>query len=134
MVSHKQRRCVVSRPKNTDEICLLTGGVIMLPYYVLEKTEECRLFFYSHKGFFNFWNQYLILNLGYKVFDVMVNRPHTKFNGSVTIEQKQHFQEVKKEHFEAHLPEKMFADFPELEIMRTVYFSRIKKLKSYGMR
>lgn len=29
MESHKQRRCVVSRPKNTDEICLLTGGDIL---------------------------------------------------------------------------------------------------------
>lgn len=90
----------------------------MLPYYVLEKTDECKLFFRSHKGFFNFWNQYLILNAGYTdVFLVMVNRPKRKFCGDMTREQEGHFKTIMREHLEAHLPEEMFRDFPELEFM-----------------
>lgn len=95
----------------------------MLPYYVLEKTEECRLFFYSHKGFFNFWDQYLILNAGYDdIFCVIVNRPNSKFHGITTKEQDECFKTITIEHLEAHLPEEMFADFPELENMSEVYF------------
>lgn len=91
----------------------------MLPYYVLEKTEECRLFFHSHKGFFNFWNQYLILNAGFDdVFRVIVNRPKRKFHGGTTRKQEKIFKTITGEHLEAHLPEEMFIDFPELEFMR----------------
>ena len=99
----------------------------MLPYYVLEKTEECKLFFRSHKGFFNFWNQYLILNAGYDdIFWALVNRPKTKFHGIMTKEQKERFKIIMIEHPEAHLPEEMFVDFPELEIMR---FSLLENIK-----
>ena len=104
----------------------------MLPYYVLEKTEECRLFFYSHEGFFNFWNQYLILNAGYDdIFWTLVNRPKTKLHGITTKEQNECFKIITREHLEAHLPEEMFVDFPELEIIR---FSLIENIKTYGLR
>ena len=103
----------------------------MLPYYVLEKTDECKLFFRSHKGFFNFWNQYLILNAGYDdIFWVLVNRPKTKLHGITTKEQKERFKAITIEHLKAHLPEEMFVDFPELEIMR---FSLIENSKTYGL-
>lgn len=79
----------------------------MLPYYVLEKTESCKQFFYSHIGLYNFWNQYLVLNLGYNVYCVIVNIPHTKFNGSATLEQNQHFQAIIQEYFKTGFPEEV---------------------------
>ena len=49
---------------------------MILPYYKIEKTEEGRRFFYANRGYFNFWDEYLILNIdeGHnKLFTVMVN-------------------------------------------------------------
>ena len=36
---------------------------MILPYYKIEKTEEGKEFFYTHRGYFNFWDEYLIMNI-----------------------------------------------------------------------
>lgn len=86
----------------------------MLPYYVLKKTEEDRLFFHSHKGFYNFFDEYLILNLGYNNHLVLVNRLKRKFHGEYVKEEASGFREVINKHIESHSPEEMFRDFPEI--------------------
>lgn len=90
-----------------------------LPYYKIEKTEEGRQFFYTHRGYFNFWDEYLIMNIdeGHnKVFTVMANRTGRKF--SKTKESKE-YKVVKesyiKESVQQRKPEEMFVDFPELK-------------------
>lgn len=34
----------------------------MYPYYKLRRTEEDKEFFFNNIGFFNFWDEYLILH------------------------------------------------------------------------
>ena len=88
----------------------------MLPHYVLKKTEEDRLFFYSHKGFYNFWGDYLILNLGYSEHLVLVNRTNREFHGgNLSSEEIKVFINTVDEHVEARLLEEMFRDFTELD-------------------
>lgn len=92
---------------------------MILPYYKIERTEEGKQFFYAHRGYFNFWDEYLIMNIdeGHnKAFSVLVNRTGRKFNGTKTdnyyrIAEASHF----KESIQARKPEEMFKDFPELE-------------------
>lgn len=88
----------------------------MLPYYVIDGTKEGEdeEFFFSHKGFYNFWNEYLLLNLGYHNHFVLVNRTGRKFSGEYVKEEIEQFKSVIEEHIEAHSPEKMFADFPDI--------------------
>ena len=33
---------------------------MILPYYKIDKTEEEKQFFFTHVGYFNFWDEYLI--------------------------------------------------------------------------
>lgn len=87
----------------------------MLPYYVLKKTEEDKEFYFSHKGFFNFFDKYLILNLGYDNHLVLVNRTGRKFHGKASAEEMMVYELVVDIHVEARLPEEMFKDFPELD-------------------
>lgn len=57
---------------------------MVLPYYKIEKTEEGKEFFYAHRGYFNFWDEYLIMNIdegNNKAFFVLVNRTSRKFSG-----------------------------------------------------
>ena len=90
----------------------------MLPYYVIEKTEEDKQFFYSHEGYFNFWNEHLIMNIkeGHnKIFTVLVNRPNKKFHKAKMSED----YKVAADSYIAksiceRKPEEMFKDFPEL--------------------
>lgn len=92
---------------------------MILPYYKIEKTEEGRRFFYSHRGYFNFWDEYLILNIdeGHnKLFIVMVNRTGRKFSGAKLSKK---YDTAKTsyitESVQQRKPEEMFEDFPELE-------------------
>lgn len=92
---------------------------MILPYYKIEKTEEGRQFFYAHKGYFNFWDEYLIMNIdegNNKVFTVMVNRTSRKFSGYKATDD---YRAVSMLHLKQSVrlkkPEEMFEDFPELE-------------------
>ena len=98
---------------------------MILPYYKLQKTKEDKKIFNSHKGYFNLWDEYLILHLGYDIVRIVVNRPKTKFNGHATKEQDENFNSSIAEHFKEHKPEEMFEDFPELENIKMRYINSI---------
>ena len=49
-----------------------------LEYYRLEKTPECKDFYFTSEGMDSFWNEYLICRIKDKNI-VIVNRPGTKF-------------------------------------------------------
>lgn len=92
---------------------------MILPYYKIERTEEGKKFFYAHRGYFNFWDEYLIMNIdegNNKTFFVLVNRTGRKFSKV----------DLTKEHKDAAIshitdsvqeikPEEMFDNFPELK-------------------
>lgn len=91
---------------------------MILPYYKIEKTEEGRQFFYANRGYFNFWDEYLILNIdeGHnKVFTVVVNRTDKKFSGKATKKYRKAAMKYIGASFQERKPEEMFDDFPELK-------------------
>ena len=92
---------------------------MILPYYKIEKTEEGRQFFYAHRGYFNFWDEYLIMNIdegNNKVFSVLVDRTDKKFSGvKLTDEYKNAAISHIKDSVQERKPEEMFDDFPELK-------------------
>lgn len=91
---------------------------MILPYYKIDKTEEGKQFFFTHVGYFNFWDEYLIMNVGleYKTYVVLVNRPKRKFNKAHTTKG---YESKKDVYLMASIcqrkPEEMFIDFPELK-------------------
>ena len=93
-----------------------------LPYYKIEKTKEGKEFFFSHIGYFNFWDEYLIVHTREskgKIFHVLVNRPKTKFNGATVDNEHKKCAEISAISAIADSvclvkPEEMFKDFPEL--------------------
>ena len=92
---------------------------MILPYYKIECTEEGRQFFYANRGYFNFWDEYLILNIDEgrnKIFTVMVNRTGIMFSGEKT-NRKYRFAKISHitDSVQERKPEEMFKDFPELE-------------------
>lgn len=104
---------------------------MILPYYKIEQTEEGKQFFFNHKGCFNFWDEYLIMNIdeGHnKLFTVLVNRTGRKFNGIQTDDYRIAAISYVKESVQARKPEEMFEDFPEL----ANYDYLIVKEKNYG--
>ena len=93
---------------------------MILPYYKIEKTEDGKQFFFANVGYFNFWDEYLIMNVGlkYKTYTVLVNRPKTKFsNHKQTIDYKVLRDLYIKQSVQQRKPEEMFNDFPELELI-----------------
>ena len=92
---------------------------MILPYYKIEKTEEGKQFFYANRGYFNFWNEYLIMNIdegNNEVFLVLVNRPRRIFNGAIlTNNYKIAATSYITESVQERKPEEMFEDFPELQ-------------------
>ena len=88
---------------------------MILPYYRIERTEEGKQFFFSHKGYFNFWDKYLIMHIkGYSIFSVLVNRPGTEFHGEITEDYRVVRYLYLKQSVSQRKPEEMFEDFPEL--------------------
>ena len=91
---------------------------MILPYYKIEQTEEGKEFFYAHRGYFNFWDEYLIMNIdegNNKVFLVLVNRGGFKFSGvELTDEYKVAATSHITDSVQERKPEEMFVDFPEL--------------------
>lgn len=91
---------------------------MILPYYRIEKTEEGKQFFFSNRGYFNFWDEYLIMNIdeGHnKVFSVVINRTGKKFSGKVTKRYKKAAMKYIGASVQEKKPEEMFVDFPELK-------------------
>ena len=91
---------------------------MILPYYKIEQTEEGKEFFYAHRGYFNFWDEYLIMNIdegNNKVFSCLVNRTGRKFR---KVELTDEYKTVEilhvKKSVQERKPEEMFADFPEM--------------------
>ncbi len=88
---------------------------MIYPYYKISKTLEDKEFFLSHIGYFNFWGEYLILNLGISdCFAVIVNRPKRKFMGTWENNQKELFDDALSKSYRELKPEQMFEDFSEL--------------------
>lgn len=91
-------------------------------YYKLQRTQEDREFYHSHIGYFNLWDEYLILYLGFDSARIIVNRPKTQFpKVAVTAEQNEILTTSLIEHCRERKPEEMFKDFPELENIRLKY-------------
>ena len=92
---------------------------MILPYYKIEQTEEGKQFFFAHRGYFNFWDEYLIMNIdegNNEVFSVLVNRGGFKSSGAeLTDEYKVAATSYITESVQERKPEEMFVDFPELE-------------------
>lgn len=92
---------------------------MILPYYKIEKTEEGKEFFYAHRGYFNFWDEYLIMNIdegNNEVFLVLVNRTGKEFSGAkLTDDYKAAAISHITDSVQERKPEEMFVDFPELE-------------------
>ena len=91
---------------------------MILPYYKIERTEECKQFFFVNVGYFNFWDKYLIMNIGYNnCYTVLVNRPNRKFKHE--FEPTEDYKVVRDLHITSSVhkrkPEEMFIDFPELK-------------------
>ena len=93
----------------------------MLSYYKIEKTKEGEQFFFNNVGYFNFWDEYLVMNTGTfsmaeHIYWIIVNRtgykPSKKAKPSVV-----HclFANclLEKSVMEQR-PEQMFIDFPEI--------------------
>lgn len=78
------------------------GGENILNYYVLEKTNECKDFYFENEGIFNFWNTYLIVHL--KSFNiVLINRTNKIFHGERLSEDEKNMlrKEIKENYCEA---------------------------------
>lgn len=93
-------------------------GENVLPYYRIDKTEDGKRFFFTHIGYFNFWNEYLILKTNMSMnetFHMVVNRTEKKFERKeITEEQKIAASIAFNTSLYYEKPEEMFKDFPEL--------------------
>lgn len=94
----------------------------ILPYYKLEKTKESRDFFFSHIGYFNFWDDLLILRTkeNADVSLVLVDRGdyRKKYgwgNHRANDKQKSSFVNAIAASVYYKKPEEMFEDFPEMK-------------------
>lgn len=97
----------------------------MLPYYKIQKTEKDRKFYFSHEGYFNFWDEYLICNFK-KVNHVIVNRTGRKFEKEiVTNAHRALFNIMFEQSVRNKIPEEMFVDFSELESLRNNYLKEL---------
>lgn len=88
----------------------------MLPYYKIERTNEGKEFFFKNVGYFNFWDEYLVLNVGYKNwYTVLISRTKTDFHITQPTED---YNVVTNLYIEKSIrkkePKEMFVDFPEL--------------------
>lgn len=95
----------------------------ILPYYRIEKTKEGEQFFFSHFGYFNFWDEYLIMNIkeGHgKAFAVLVNRPNRKFEDIAEVSEDYNVMKTLhiKKSVRMRKPKEMFEDFPELDRLK----------------
>ena len=97
----------------------------MYPYYKLRRTEEDKEFFFNNIGFFNFWDEYLILHTPKmkNYYKCIVNRTSKKFsvselNNEVEVETVQ----VLYNSLKRKKPEKMYEDFSELKDIECISY------------
>lgn len=104
---------------------------MILPYYYIERTNEGKQFFFKNVGYFNFWNEYLIMHVPtyHHIFTVLVNRTGRKFN---SIEEPEDYKVSRNLIFNSSVqtrkPEEMFDDFPELD---EYVENRLEQLNEY---
>ena len=88
-------------------------------------TKEDKEFFFNNIGFFNFWDEYLILHTP-KMKDYywcVVNRTDKKFSGSkLNNEVEVEATQVMNKSFEERKPEEMYEDFPELKDIECINY------------
>lgn len=107
----------------------IRGDIVILPYYKIDKTEKDKYFFFTHKGYFNFWDEYLIVNIGTQdLFTVLVNRPNRKFNRVEKPNEKYRTTILMDVGYLNYLkkPKKMFVDFPELGELKLKFLDSSK--------
>lgn len=97
----------------------------MYPYYKLRRTEEDKEFFFNNIGFFNFWDEYLILHTPKmkNYYWCIVNRTSKKFsvselNNEVEVETVQ----VMYNSLKRKKPEEMYEDFSELKDIECISY------------
>ena len=97
----------------------------MYPYYKLRRTEEDKEFFFNNIGFFNFWDEYLILHTPKMkdYYKCIVNRTGKKFsmpklNDEVDTEATR----VMNNSFKERKPEEMYEDFSELKNIECISY------------
>lgn len=94
---------------------------MILPYYRIERTNEGKQFFFNNIGYFNFWDEYLIMHVPTynKIFTVLANGTGRKFVDAIETEE---YKVCRNLLFEKTIrqrkPEEMFDDFPELDRFR----------------
>ena len=93
----------------------------VLPYYKIERTKEGKEFFYSHIGYFNFWDDLLILKTEESngLYIVLVDRGNYKERYKfgkykANDKQKSSFCNAIATSVYYKKPEEMFDDFPEM--------------------
>ena len=87
---------------------------MILPYYKIERTEEGSRFFFANIGYFNFWDEYLIMNIGYNnCYIVLVNRSNRKFVQK--CKSMEIYEIIRNLYIECSTLQRMFVDFPELK-------------------
>lgn len=98
---------------------------LMYSYYKLRRTEEDKEFFFNNIGFFNFWDEYLILHTPKmkNYYWCVVNRTDKKFSGSkLNNEVEVEATQVMNKSFEERKPEEMYEDFPELKDIECINY------------
>ena len=71
----------------------------MWRYYILERTEQDKEFYFAHDGLFNFWNEYIIFHYD-DIHIVLVNRSNREFHGADISPEKLHeVREILYEHY-----------------------------------
>ena len=93
----------------------------VLPYYKIERTIEGKEFFHSHIGYFNFWDDLLILKTKESkgLYVVLIDRGNyrEKYNWGkhrANNKQKSSFCNAIATSVYYKKPEEMYEDFPEL--------------------
>ena len=98
---------------------------LMYPYYKLRRTEEDKEFFFNNIGFFNFWDEYLILHTPKmkNYYKWIVNRTGKKFSmPKLNDEVETEAARVMNNSFKERKPEEMYEDFFELKNIECISY------------
>ena len=98
---------------------------LMYPYYKLRRTEEDKEFFFNNIGFFNIWDEYLILHTTKmkNYYNCIVNRNGKKFSmPKLNDEVETEAARVMNNSFKERKPEEMYEDFFELKNIECISY------------
>lgn len=98
---------------------------LMYSYYKLRRTEEDKEFFFNNIGFFNFWDEYLILHTPKmkNYYKCIVNRTGKKFSmPKLNDEVETEAVRVMNNSFKERKPEEMYEDFFELKNIECISY------------